>query len=880
MVVMVSACAGRVDAQVPAGELVQGSPAGPAKSPWVEPDFPFFSSVVYVPPANRAFPGDNLTPRGLVLNLGHDCWVSFDTELLRVSAAWRGFWITPRALAPGSYDDGRTKPPQSQKPAPEPVGQLWVTNAIYPGWQRGNSVRFDDPRPPAPSREEVGRGPLSAAEGRFQAVRLVEGGVVLEYSVGEVRIQEWITATIRDKSPVVERHINVGPSTGRLTLVVGTLRGDATLALAASDPHGLVRILPATNGVSAIEILPRAQAVDICAAIAPQGPAPSVTTQPIPRQPAARRWHTEVITEASKSAEPVPYVVETIGVPINNPWGRRVRPGDIQFLPDGTGVLVTIDGDVWLAAGLEQSRVRWRRFASGLHEPFTAAIRDNQIFVFDRNGIWRLVDSDGNGEADVHELFSNAFAQTADMREFASTIRLGPQGEFVIAKGGQQSVTLGKHNGSVLRISRDGRESEVLGYGFRQPSIAVNPRTGMVTSSDQEGQYIPSTPLHVVRDGQFYGFLAPFLPREKYPAPIAEPLTWIPHTNLASAMSQVWLFGARMGPLSDSLVQIAFNRPELHLVLFNGRASRPQAAVTSVTKSFAFPPLNGSVNPRDGQLYLAGFQVLGWGNVNNTEAGLARVRFTGEPVTTPREVAAMDKGLLLRFDVPLEPRLATDPSSYSLASWHYRRTYQYGSPQLKEDGTPGQDFLSASAAYLSRDGKSVFVAVPGLKPAQQLRIGWALVTVNGARLQENAVLTPYVLTRFDPAAEGFEDITIDLTPRPAPTPSPGSVTAIEGARLSQLLGCAACHFEGENSRWAARIGPSWHGLYGREQKVVAGGEKITVLADEAYLRESILEPAAKLVSGYETGEAAMPSFAGVVSEDQLQALVLYLKSLK
>ena len=66
---------------------------------------------------------------------------------------------------------------------------------------------------------------------------------------------------------------------------------------------------------------------------------------------------------------------------------------------------------------------RWRRFTSGLHEPLTVAIRADEIYAFDRNGIWRLRDTDGDGEADVHELFSNAFAQTADMREFPSTVR-------------------------------------------------------------------------------------------------------------------------------------------------------------------------------------------------------------------------------------------------------------------------------------------------------------------------------------------------------------------------------------------------------------------------------------------------------------------------
>ena len=97
--------------------------------------------------------------------------------------------------------------------------------------------------------------------------------------------------------------------------------------------------------------------------------------------------------------------------------------------------LVTIDGDIWLARGLTQdsTEAHWKRFASGLHEPMTAAIREGQIYVFDKNGIWRVRDLDGNDEADMHELSSHAWAQTADMREFPATIRLAPGGEFVIA---------------------------------------------------------------------------------------------------------------------------------------------------------------------------------------------------------------------------------------------------------------------------------------------------------------------------------------------------------------------------------------------------------------------------------------------------------------
>jgi mono/diheme cytochrome c family protein len=555
-----------------------------------------------------------------------------------------------------------------------------------------------------------------------------------------------------------------------------------------------------------------------------------------------------------------------------------VRPGDIQFLKDGTGVVVTIDGDVWFARGVDDSAgiVRWRRFASGLHEPLTLAIRDEQIYVFDRNGIWRLRDTNGDGEADVHELFSNAFAQTADTREFPSTLRLAPRGEFIIAKGGQEATTLGKHNGSVLRVSADGSRATVLGYGFRQPNIGVNIRTGLVTASDQQGNYVPSTPLHIVRDARFYGFLSDKRPREAYPAPIAEPLTWVPHAANASAMSQVWLFGARMGPLNDGLVYIGFNNPELFRVMLNNRTEKSQAAVVSITRGFEFPTLNGSVNPADGQLYIAGFQVLGWGTTATRLSGLGRVRYTGAASTLPREIVPMDKGVLLRFDEALDTTKAVNPDSYSLASWHYKRTYEYGSPQFKADGTTGIDRLSPSSAYISKDRRSVFIGVPGMTPVMQMRVGWSLATAAGEPFQETSYFTPYELPAFNPGREGFDDLVVNLAPRIAPVNASAPVSADEGRRLYQAFGCIACHAVDSTS--LTKLGPTWKGLYG-SQRTFAGGV-VRVTADDAYLRESMLQPGARVVAGYERGDVSMPSYSGVLTDPQIESIILFIKELK
>jgi cytochrome c oxidase subunit 2 len=95
----------------------------------------------------------------------------------------------------------------------------------------------------------------------------------------------------------------------------------------------------------------------------------------------------------------------------------------------------------------------------------------------------------------------------------------------------------------------------------------------------------------------------------------------------------------------------------------------------------------------------------------------------------------------------------------------------------------------------------------------------------------------------------------------------GDDLAAQGATLYRTLGCAGCHEPG--SRVPA---PSLAGIAGQPQPL-AGGDFAT--ADEAYLRDSIMLPNKQVVAGY---AAVMPSYEGIASEDQVIALVAYLKA--
>lgn len=98
--------------------------------------------------------------------------------------------------------------------------------------------------------------------------------------------------------------------------------------------------------------------------------------------------------------------------------------------------------------------------------------------------------------------------------------------------------------------------------------------------------------------------------------------------------------------------------------------------------------------------------------------------------------------------------------------------------------------------------------------------------------------------------------------------SGGEPLAAAGERLFRALGCSGCH--GAESRIPA---PSLEGLYRRPVPLAS---RRTVIADEAYLRDSILQPQKHVVAGY---GAVMPSYDELIDEDELQMIVAYIKSL-
>jgi len=97
----------------------------------------------------------------------------------------------------------------------------------------------------------------------------------------------------------------------------------------------------------------------------------------------------------------------------------------------------------------------------------------------------------------------------------------------------------------------------------------------------------------------------------------------------------------------------------------------------------------------------------------------------------------------------------------------------------------------------------------------------------------------------------------------------GQSPAEYGKLLYERRGCASCH----SVDGSKRVGPSFLDAFGTDRKFTTGASGV---ADENYIRESILEPKALVVEGY---QPVMPSYKGQLSDDDIDSIIAYLKSL-
>jgi putative heme-binding domain-containing protein len=425
------------------------------------------------------------------------------------------------------------------------------------------------------------------------------------------------------------------------------------------------------------------------------------------------RWPQTFVMQGTLGTER-PYAIDTIPLPFDNPWKALLFCGGHDFFSDGSAAVCTMQGDVWRVEGLDDTlrEVTWRRIATGLNRALGVVIIDDQVHVQGGDQITRLVDLDGDGEADFYEAVSRAVPPSTG-HDYNCGLERDPAGTFYTAS-----------HRSLVRVSPDGARADVLATGFRNPDGLGLLPDGMLTVPVSEGDWTPASAICAVRPG------TEPVPDFQGRAP-ALPLVYLPRGLDNSSGGQVFVSSDRWGPLGGQLVHLSFGTCTHFLVLrdeVRGDAgdARLQGAIVPLPGEFRSGVHRGRFSPRDGQLYVSGMN--GWGSYAIEDGCFQRVRWTGDPVMQPSAIRAHRDGVVVSFTAPLDSAVASRPELHFAQCWNYRYGPGYGSREYSPShyGTPGHDPLAIAAVEVLPDGRSLFLALPGIQPVSQLHL---LVTV-------------------------------------------------------------------------------------------------------------------------------------------------------
>jgi hypothetical protein len=662
---------------------------------------------------------DGVTPRGLAVDLG-GAGICYDLDSLRVIGAWTGGFLTWKRVHKDRFF--------------EVAGTTFMTGLQHvPGWARNGS--FEDPRP-------LGWGPLPADWARYRGHYLHGDQTILHYSVGATVALESPVAVRAGNLTGVARRFTIGPGNERLTMLVADdangaglrIAGLPTGAVAVNQPEQETVLLAGGVNLPAgaawrfdqkrlvLDLPARAAPVSFAVvlaetslnAVAGFGRLLAVDTPSLQAltKGGPKRWGDGVTLAGTIGPDEHAYTVDTITAPQSNPWNAPITAGGFDFFSDGRAAVCTWDGDLYIVSGIDDKldRVTWRRFATGLFQPLGVRIVNDIVHVTAKDGLKRLHDLNGNGEADYYEQFNGDHVTNLGGHVFSFNLETDRAGNFYYTIGGHRgTIAPQNHSLCVVRVAPDGSKMEIIATGFREPNgFSIGPDDVMIVGDNPSGKK-PSTPLDVITEGGRYGYKRDW---DRF-----RPMLWLTHEADGSAGSQAWVTSNRWGPIRSGLVHTSYSRSALLYVMPDRKAGAAQAAAVLFPLRFYSGIMRARFRPQDGQLYVCGLR--GWDTNAATPGCFERVRATGLPWRAPLEYEVTRTGLRLSWGCALDPTIANDPGSWAISNFsHVRRQIPDGPVEF-------------SRVTLLPDGRTVELIFPEFKPYDNLIIRYRLRCADG-----------------------------------------------------------------------------------------------------------------------------------------------------
>ncbi|WP_395717104.1 LamG-like jellyroll fold domain-containing protein [Prosthecobacter sp.] len=524
---------------------------------------------------------------------------------------------------------------------------------------------------------------------------------------------------------------------------------------------------------------------------------------PLPT-PGPAQWPQWIETKGELGAQ-APFATDRITIPFENRYGTLFFITAHDFFSDGTAAIATMTGEVWLVKDIDEKleKLRWKRFATGLHQPLGMKIVKDKLYVLGRDQITCLHDLNGDDEADFYECVTNAMQTSPGGHDFIVGLETDKEGRWYFASGNQGvcRIEVGRAllpaESAPLR-ARVPASLQILATGFRNPNgLGLSPDGRFITTSGQEGDWTPATSIFQIELDQNLGahFGAGGPKDGKVPEPV---LMYLPRGEDNSASSQVFIPDAAGTAAPHSWAALKGDNNLIHLSSGGGSAwlmmrqqvkGRWQAAAVKISGNFDSGPQCARFNPKDGHLYVNGMQ--GWGTYTPKDGCFQRVRFTGGDKPVPVGFEARDNGVIIRFNQPVKD---ADAATCFAQCWNYKYGPQYGSPEysVKYADTPGHDPLEVRSVQKLDGGKTLFLEIPQIVPAGQIHLH--LSTGHDVFMTAHALAEPFTeFAGYTKIAKTNHAAQIGLeAPKPAkPNPwakgEPGREIIVEAALGLQFV---------------------------------------------------------------------------------------------
>lgn len=416
--------------------------------------------------------------------------------------------------------------------------------------------------------------------------------------------------------------------------------------------------------------------------------------------------------------------------------GITLEVGGLEWIgPDRLAVAIR-KGEVWFVDGIlsdDRDGIEYQLFASGLHEPLGLLKDGDDLLVTQRGETTRLRDRDGDGAADAFLTEASGWNVSGNYHAYA----YGPERDGA----GDLWVTLNLGMGKLADNATGWRgwggviEDGAFvpkSFGMRSPSGLGTNLAGDIFFSDQQGTWIPATPIHHLRPGVFYGNQeslgtlklpgAPFqltaIPPVNVPYPKAlascpefvPPAVWLPYNKVGRSATDLQLIDedGAFGPFDGQFLVGEFTNAAINRVFLEEVGGEYQGACFPFLDGFASAVFRLEFAP-DGSLFV-GMTNRGWSSLGNRSYGLTRVRYTDEPVFAIKEMRARPDGFELVFTEPIDLDSVVADGALEMSSYTYEYSSRYGGEEIQTKQ------LSISDVSVSEDGRTVALKVEGLRP--------------------------------------------------------------------------------------------------------------------------------------------------------------------